>query len=61
MQVLVCGDNNRTPVIFQGFDNYRIVGVISICLFRRGDSRHIPAPTGYWIPAFNVNEKTYSV
>ena len=26
MQGLVGGDNNRTPVFFQGLDNYRIVG-----------------------------------
>jgi len=26
MQGLVDGDNNRTPVFFQGLDDYRIVG-----------------------------------
>jgi len=29
MQDFVGGDNNRTPVIFQGLDNCNIVGVIA--------------------------------
>ena len=30
MQDMVGGDNNRTPVIFQGLDNCRIVGEITL-------------------------------
>jgi hypothetical protein len=42
MQDLACCDNNRTPVIFQGLDNYRIVGVR--CNLSNKKSRAISSP-----------------